>query len=222
MDKTLNFFHPPRSIKNRKVVIGIDPGVTTGLSVMIVSDMKKGVESVMAWGSDQISYGGSGNLKDLYDGDEAFPEQEISLSIGKAILRWAKYNEVYVVIEDFIIRQQNSTRDFLAPVRITAGIMQSIFKNGAKVYVAFQSPSDAKGTCTDERMDAWGFPIKTQKDRHSRDADRHSILLLRKFMADPRVEKTLLSVPAKSAKRSTTRSAKSTESKPSDTDKNKE
>ena len=197
MERTLDFFHPPRSIKNRKVVIGIDPGVTTGLSVMIVSDLKHGVEGVMAWGSDQISYGGSGNVRDLYQGDKSFPEQEISLEIGNAILRWAKYNEVYVAIEDFIIRQQNSTRDFLAPVRITSGIMQEIYKSGNRINVLFQTPADAKGTCKDERLDAWGFPIKTQKDRHSRDADRHSILLLRKFMADPRVQKTLLSVPAK-------------------------
>ena len=200
MEKTLDFFHPPRNIKGRNVVIGIDPGVTTGLSVMVVSDMKKGVEDVMAWGSDQISYGGSGNVKDLYSGDEDFPEQEISRKIAAGILRWGKYNEVHVAIEDFIIRQQNSTRDFLAPVRITAGIMQAIYQQGVEVKLTFQSPSDAKGTCTDERMDLWGFPIKTQKDRHSRDADRHSILLLRKFMADPRTVKTLLHVPARYVK----------------------
>lgn len=197
MENNLDFFHPPRNIKNRKVVIGIDPGVTTGLSVMIVSELREGVEGVMAWGSDQISYGGSGNVRDLYEGDESFPEQEISDKIAQGILRWGKYNEVYLAIEDFIIRQHNSTRDFLAPVRITSGVLQAIYKKGVEVKLVFQSPSDAKGTCTNDRMDSWGFPIKTQKDRHSRDADRHSILLLRKFMADPRVEKTLLRVPAK-------------------------
>lgn len=197
MENNLDFFHPPRNIKNRKVMIGIDPGVTTGLSVMIVSDLREGVEGVMAWGSDQLSYGGSGNVRDLYEGDRSFPEQEISEKIAQGILRWGKYNEVYLAIEDFIIRQHNSTRDFLAPVRITSGILQAIHKKGVEVNLVFQSPSDAKGTCTDDRMDSWGFPIKTQKDRHSRDADRHSILLLRKFMADPRVEKTLLRVPAK-------------------------
>lgn len=197
MERTLKFFNPPRNIKNRIVVIGIDPGVTTGLSVMIVEEMSKGVDGILAWGSDQISYGGSGNVKDLYDGDESFPEQEISMQIGQAITRWAKYNTVYVAIEDFIIRKHNSSRDFLAPVRITSGIMQHIYKAGANIKVIFQAPSDAKGVCTDERMDLWGFPIQTTRDRHSRDADRHSILLLRKFMADPRTERTLFSVPPK-------------------------
>lgn len=205
MERTLNFFTPPRSIKNRSVVIGIDPGVTTGLSVMVVDDLSNGVEAVMAWGSDQISYGGSGNAQDLYEGDERFPEQEICEQIGKAIIRWSKYNKVYVACEDFIIRKPNSTRDFLAPVRITAGIMQEIYKAGKDIDVIFQPPSEAKGVCTNERMDLWGFPIKTQKDRHSRDADRHSILLLRKFMADPRTSKLLLSVPPKSTKSSNSR-----------------
>lgn len=197
MERTLDFFNPPSNLKNRNIVIGIDPGVTTGLSVMVTEDFVKGVEGVMAWGSDQISYGGSGNVQDLYDGDKAFPEQEISLLVGEAILRWAEKNTVYVAIEDFIIRQQNAARDFLSPVRITAGIMQEIYKSGQRVGVLFQTPADAKQTCKDERLDLWGFPIKTQKDRHSRDADRHAILLLRKFMADPRVVKTLLSVPEK-------------------------
>ena len=205
MERTLNFFTPPRSIKNRNVVIGIDPGVTTGLSVMVVDDLSNGVEAVMAWGSDQISYGGSGNVQDLYEGDERFPEQEIAEQIGQAIVRWSKYNKVYVACEDFIIRKPNSTRDFLAPVRITSGIMQEIYKAGKDIDVIFQPPSEAKGVCTNERMDLWGFPIKTQKDRHSRDADRHSILLLRKFMADPRTSKLLLSVPPKSTKSSNSR-----------------
>lgn len=197
MERTLDFFNPPSNLKGRNIVIGIDPGVTTGLSVMVVSDFSKGIDGIMAWGSDQISYGGSGNVKDLYDGDKAFPEQEISLSIGEAILRWAKKNSVYLAIEDFIIRQQNASRDFLSPVRITAGIMQEIYKSGANIKVLFQTPADAKATCKDERLDSWGFPINTLKDRHSRDADRHAILLLRKFMADPRVVKTSLSVPEK-------------------------
>lgn len=197
MERTLDFFHPPRSIKGKVVVIGIDPGVTTGLSVMVVNEITDGMEKIEAWGSDQLSYGGSGNVTDLYRGEVDWPEQEICKEIALAILRWNKYNTVYLAIEDFIIRQSNSTRDFLAPVRITSGIIQAIFseKKNNPLYLVFQSPSDAKGTCKDERMDAWGFQIKTQKDRHSRDADRHSILLLRKFMADPRVQKTLLSLP---------------------------
>lgn len=195
MERTLDFFSPPENIKGRTVFIGIDPGVTTGLSVMIVSDISKGVEGVVAWGSDQLSYGGSGNVTDLYTGDAAFPEQEISQKIGDAIKAWAEKNRVIVAIEDFIIRQKNSSRNFLSPVRITAAVMQEIFNSGLDISVTFQSPSDAKGTCKDERMDLWGFPIRTQKDRHSRDADRHSILCLRRMMANPALQKDLLSVP---------------------------
>lgn len=194
MERTLNFFSPPENLKDRTIFIGIDPGVTTGLSVMIVDDVSKGIEGIMAWGSDQLSYGGSGNVKDLYKGDASFPEQDISKRIGDAIAAWSKNNKVLVAIEDFVIRQKNSSRDFLSPVRITAGVMQEIFSRRLDIQVTFQSPSDAKGTCTDERLDLWGFPIKTQKDRHSRDADRHSILCLRRLMANPALARDLLSV----------------------------
>lgn len=195
MERTLDFFNPCDDIRDRLIMIGIDPGVTTGLSVMVISDPAEGLEGIMAWGSDQLSYGGSGNISDLYTGEVNFPEQEISQKIGRAIKEWAKHNRVIVAIEDFIIRQKNSGRNFLSPVRITSGIMQEIFGSGLNISVTFQSPSDAKGTCKDERMDLWGFPIKTQKDRHSRDADRHLILCLRRMMANPAVQKDLLSVP---------------------------
>lgn len=197
MERTLNFFSPPRGIKGREVVIGIDPGVTTGLSVMVLDNLKNGVDGVMAWGSDQISYGGSGNVQDLYEGDETFPEQEIAEQIGQAIVRWSRWNTVYIACEDFIIRKHNSSRDFLAPVRITAGILQEIHKSAKGLRLTFQTPADAKGTCKDERMDAWGFPIKTQKDRHSRDADRHVILFLRRCQANPAHPHKTLQVPEK-------------------------
>lgn len=195
MERALDFFRPPEAIKGRIIFLGIDPGVTTGLSVMVVNDISEGVEGIVGWGSDQLSYGGSGNAKDLYQGDADFPEQEISRKIGQAAIAWAEHNQVIMVIEDFIIRQKNSGRNFLSPVRITAGIMQEIFGSNRNIKVTFQSPADAKGTCTDDRMDAWGFPIKTQKDRHSRDADRHSILCLRRMMASPAKQKDLLSCP---------------------------
>ncbi len=53
------------------------------------------------------------------------------------------------------------------------------------VTVAMQSPSDAKQTCTDERMKKWGIQPKTHKDRHGLDAARHCVLFIRKLMANP-------------------------------------
>lgn len=170
------------------VIVGIDPGVTTGLSVIAFNEdslpMPKDVEH---WGSDQISYGGSGNVEDIMEVRNGYVEQEICSKIAEEIHslsnQWKSRN-VIVAIEDFIIRQPNSTREFLAPVRITAGIVQEIHRN-PNVKIVYQTPADAKGVCTNDRMDKWGYGIRTQKDRHSRDADRHAILCLRRILEKP-------------------------------------
>ena len=169
------------------VIIGVDPGVTTGVSVVAYNsqDFPASPSEVPFWGSSQKSYGGSGNASDIVGG--TMVEQRIARDIANIALRLVDRPDVRIIfaIEDFIIRKVNSSRDFLAPVRITSGILQEItgerFKS-RNIEVSIQSPSDAKTVCKDERMDAWGFTIRTQKDRHSRDADRHSVLCLRYLM----------------------------------------
>lgn len=170
------------------VIVGIDPGVTTGLSVIAFrSDNIPMPADIEHWGSDQISYGGSGNAEDIVEIRNGNVEQEICDKIAKEIhslaTQW-RGRKVIVAIEDFIVRQQNSTREFLAPVRITAGIVQEIYRN-PNVKIVYQTPADGKGVCTDARMDKWGYTIRTQKDRHSRDADRHAILCLRRILEKP-------------------------------------
>lgn len=172
-------------------VVGIDPGVSTGVSVIAFpqSDIPL-PDEVPYWGSTQISYGGSGNAGDVIFSDtpEAYVCQQIWEIIRDCALSTSNV-KVFVAIEDFIVRQLNAQRDFLAPVRITAGIEQMIyaFKGELDISIVKQSPSDAKSVCTDERMDRWGFSIRTKRDRHSRDADRHATLFLRKLAEKPRL-----------------------------------
>ncbi|MDD2326417.1 MAG: hypothetical protein PHW63_10570 [Alphaproteobacteria bacterium] len=198
MNQRINFFggyYRPFDEDLDTIIVGIDPGVTTGLSVVAFSSKSIPTpQTVEHWGSDQISYGGSGNVEDLIDDgvDDAFVEQRISLKIAEAITALSKFSgnetktrRVIVAIENFTVRQLNSSAEFLAPVRLAAGITQELFHtDNTKIY--FQTPADAKGICTDKRMDKWGYEIKTQKDRHSRDADRHAILCLRRILENPR------------------------------------
>lgn len=179
-------------------IIGIDPGVTTGLSIIGWDGEKPPLpHEVDCWASDQISYGGSGNVKDLYSTEGGFVEQEICRQIQLFIMdAYSWCDNLYIAIEDFVIRRVDTSRDFLSPVRLTAGILQAIYpiltdldSDGERANIVFQSPSDAKGVCTDARMDSWGYEIKTQKDRHSRDADRHAVLLLRRMIENPRLFK---------------------------------
>lgn len=170
-------------------VLSVDPGVTTGLSIMTASlNRDSRMYEVGGWGSHQMSYGGSGNRSDRSGVDPRFPEQDIAGRIAEVFLNLAEQGTAALVIEDFIIRKMNTTRDFLAPVRVTAGIVQAVYKENPKLMsnIFYQTPADAKSVCTDERMDRWGFKIASQNDRHSRDADRHGILFLRRCSEKPR------------------------------------
>lgn len=186
-------------IEDPVIIVGIDPGVTTGLAAIAFERGGIPVPSSSNHGAilhaaDQISYGGSGNARDLIDNVEGqFVEQAICYDIGSAISFLRDISDyVFVAIEDFVIRRVDSSRDFLSPVRITAGVLQHLYEDYIHPdNVIFQSPSDAKGVCTDERLDKWGFPIKNQKDRHGRDATRHAILFLRKFSEKPQLRSLL-------------------------------
>lgn len=173
-------------------IVGVDPGVTTGVSV-IGFEMSHNIplpSEVEIWGSTQFSYGGSGNSEDIL-GDDKDIEQTISKMVGDIAKYLSHFGDVIVSIEDFIIRKMNTSRDFLAPVRITAGIRQEIFGDKNIGFVSY-TPADAKAICNDKRMDLWGYEIRTQKDRHSRDADRHAVLTLRRIKENPRLVDDLL------------------------------
>lgn len=197
------------------LIIGIDPGVTTGISCLVVDkDNLPMPEEVEVWGSSQYSYGGSGNRSDVVDGNFVFVSEyspvnnDVESAIATEISMLITYLRVVaqdnplnglapaiVACEDFIVRRMDSSRDFLSPVRITAALKLAIAneskwlrqdKEGHELYFTLQSPSEAKTVCKDGRMDKWGYEIRTQQDRHSRDADRHAVLLLRRLIENPR------------------------------------
>lgn len=167
-------------------IVGVDSGVTTGYAVFFYNKQNFDPHKPEKWFTSQLSYGGSGNAKDLVTGDQAFIEQKICGMLAEVIRKAStKAETTCIAIEDFIIRRTDTSRDFLSPVRITAGLLQEIYETQPKIF--FQQPANAKTTCTDERMDKWGFTIKTRKDRHGRDAARHCILLARRIKENPRI-----------------------------------
>lgn len=171
------------------VIIGVDPGVTTGIAVAALQGKEVGSLNEAYVETGQLSYGFSGNGFDIIESasaeeDEAKVAAEIAQLVRTAVLHGSR---VVLVIEDFVVRRFDSSREFLSPVRITARIQQELFNDTIcqGVTVAMQSPSDAKQTCTDERMKKWGIQPKTHKDRHGLDAARHCVLFIRKLMANP-------------------------------------
>lgn len=166
------------------VVLAVDPGVTTGVSVMSAQyDDKSKTYVTKSWGSNQISYGGSGNVGDVIN--DKNPEELVAsyiVSLLEGLVEALDQKRVFLVIEDFIVRQMNQSREFLSPVRVTSALMGMVYYSNVipMSHIFMQTPADAKSVCTDKRMDKWGFVINTQKDRHSRDADRHATLFLRR------------------------------------------
>lgn len=89
----------------------------------------------------------------------------------------------FVVMEDFILREDTKDRSLLSPVRIAARVEQLLYRDNKEFDTVWtlQSASDAKSTCTDERMKSWGLwqPGKP----HATDATRHVIVALRRIRA---------------------------------------
>lgn len=171
------------------MIIGIDPGVTTGVAVASLRGKEVGSLADVFLEMGQLSYGFSGNGTDIVasasqEEGEAKVATEIAKLVRTAVLHGSR---VVLVIEDFVVRRFDSSREFLSPVRITARIQQELFNDTIceGVTVVTQSPSDAKQTCTDERMKKWGIQPKARKDRHGLDAARHCVLFIRKLMANP-------------------------------------
>lgn len=170
-------------------IIGVDPGVTTGVAIATLQRKEIGSLTDVFVEMGQLSYGFSGNGFDIIESasaeeGEAKVAAEIAQLVRTAVLHGSR---VVLVIEDFVVRRFDSSREFLSPVRITARIQQELFNDTIcqGITVAMQSPSDAKQTCTDERMKKWGIQPKTHKDRHGLDAARHCVLFIRKLMANP-------------------------------------
>ena len=87
-----------------------------------------------------------------------------------------------IVIEDFILRQGTKARNLLAPVRLTAGLVQEVLRSNRLIGVTMQSPSDAKSVVTDDRLRSLGLWQVGQV--HARDACRHLALFLRRLVAE--------------------------------------
>jgi hypothetical protein len=82
-----------------------------------------------------------------------------------------------LVIEDFILRERTKSRSLLAPVRLSAGLVQEVLRNEKLIGLSFLSASDSKGAITDERLRNLGLWVPGQQ--HARDALRLLALWLR-------------------------------------------
>ena len=160
-------------------VIGIDPGGTTGWSLMridpeVLADSKADLTAKhIDHAHGQVDCGSRrGTIADHGISDGEFAG---IFDLAKLCRQWPS---AAVVIEDFTLRQFRQDRDLLRPVRITSGIGYTLWLDGRDYFT--QGPADAKRVCSDNALRQWGLYDSYNGMQHARDADRHAILFLRK------------------------------------------
>lgn len=148
-------------------VMALDPGGTTGWALLTVprrniSNRHQG--SVL----DDVQL----ECGQIFGEEHDAIEEIATLVIG--------HLEAALVIEDFIVRRMDPSREFLSPVRIMTVIEHDCYRLKRPSWR--QSPADAKTVVTDDRLKRWGLWTKGQQ--HARDATRHGILFLRRARSD--------------------------------------
>lgn len=159
-------------------VISVDPGGVTGWSVMSCHPdamIDRDVPILMNIEHHQV---GQIPTRGIEGGEEKCAAELVDL-----ILAWPG---AAVCIESFYIRQMSVD---LSPVRITAMIRAGVFAEAAReeapeIVVVEQQPAMAKTVATDDHLKKWGLYNFTVGQQHARDADRHSITLLRRALLD--------------------------------------
>lgn len=162
---------------NTSSVIAIDPGGTTGWSFLCVEPyaLSDAEEKVLG----NITTHCHGELSSNVGGNSADGEAICVDDLWEFIEAWPN---AAIVIEDFVIRNNDRSRQFLSPVRITAQLEYLCWKYNRKHFR--QTPADAKTTVSDDRLKSWRLYDSDGGLGHARDADRHAILFLRRAKQD--------------------------------------
>lgn len=175
------------------IVFWVDPGGTTGWSVMkvhpqaLVDPEVKILENIEHWAHGQINsmdYA-DGWPREIFDGSGRLEYTDLGAEMMLAECRVAEeileifdmFPGAVMGIEDFIPQRLDKGRDFLSPVRITSMLDFGLSQRGFQSFR--QMPSEATGTATNERLKSWGL-YSSDGMVHARDADRHAIMWLRK------------------------------------------
>jgi hypothetical protein len=169
--------------EGRLVVCAFDPGIHTGWAWYDVDRV------------DMCALGTRGGLKsaerdwgvfNTSKGERHHIDQMVAVT--RACWAWAEVNEetdtFVVTIEDFILQMLSSDRELLAPVRLTARYLDRMETSGLAIWTR-TTASEAKRTVTDERLKMWN-QYDSASGVHARDAQRHAILVLRKYASDLR------------------------------------
>jgi hypothetical protein len=150
------------------LVIGVDPGGTTGMAALFVSDRSKIINSYYA------------QLR----GDESFVD-----TIVRALCsQWADVTDIHLAVESFVVSSRagrsahagsgKQARDIIALLKGIGRISGSYVERPAVVV---------KRWATNQRLEAAGILGDTTGMQHARDASRHALYAAVRagLLADP-------------------------------------
>lgn len=160
-------------------VVALDPGGTTGWSVLMVHP-----EALCEPDVPVLA-----NIEHFVQGQFTGEEDEQARQIMELIECWS---DAAVVIEDFTLRTFRMDAELLSPVRITAKVEFGLkFWEGLggwqrpRIRVFKQQPALAMRTATDARLKEWRLYSAEGAQQHARDATRHGITFLRRAKEKP-------------------------------------
>lgn len=170
------------------LIVGVDPGITTGVAFLWFDEDHIDVSKATLFSGFQVSTGGSGQLEDFI-GSGPLATASLCAKIGSAIKKFAAHSlQTYISIENFELRNRTMDKDLLSPVLVIGGLVQTLAEDieENEWKLTFQTASQAKTTCTNERMKKWlDLNVEKRSIRHLLDAARHAALTCRSLMASP-------------------------------------
>lgn len=173
----------PNDLPETATIIALDPGGTTGWSMMnfhpdaLVPEARVGfLENLEEWKHGEIDCGSkTGNLGVTLDpGISTDGEFAGTNEIAGFLRAWPG---AAVVIESFDLRQFSKDQDLLSPQRLKATIGYDLWMQSREYFT--QRPAD-KPIASDDRLKIWGLYQREGGMGHARDADRHAIIFARR------------------------------------------
>lgn len=159
--------------------MGIDPGVTTGVTILTVP-----IESIIEGAPPEIAdkefhevYG------NIYMQVDALSKYALKLAYPSGI-------KPVMVYEAFDLDPHYHSRDpeLLSPVRLIGAIEYAHCCNHfGNVVLTSQSRQLSKGSATNDRLEAWG--LYTADSDHIRDATRQAITFIRRLKMNQKLRR---------------------------------
>jgi hypothetical protein len=167
----------------RLVVCAFDPGIRSGWAWFDFDRIE-----MCTLGTARGLKGAETNLGqfDSSKGERYAVGQMVELT--RRCWEWADIDEecdtFIVTIENFTLSPTlvSTSPELLSPVRMTARYLDRLETSGIAIWTR-SSASEAKNTVTDQRLKLWN-QYSSSSGEHARDAQRHGILIARKYASE--------------------------------------